>query len=342
MVIAGVDVGGTKVAVCLASEEGHLVRLRLPVVRTGEDISIPEQCLHLLSRACQAMGQSYESISKVGIGACGPIVNRDGFRALAAPNLCGGLSNNPSNLPNQWQSIPIEAWVSQHFSGFELQMDVVAALQAERLFGAAQHSDHCIYGTWSTGLGFGLCVDGRLLSGKNGNAGHAGHHFLPASAHENNSENAALASCGCGNIGDAESLFSGTGLARAWGRPPEQVFAMARRGNRSALAQIDRLVESYSFLLYNLSVTLDIELIILGGSVYTQNQELLLPRLRQALCRSPRQGMQAIMEQVTIKSAQLGEMVADIGALSLVMPPHWVERWRSEQPWLHCPTTNLE
>ena len=52
----------------------------------------------------------------------------------------------------------------------------------------------------------GLCVDGHVLRGKNGNAGHAGHMFV-SDNHD--------ALCGCGNIGDVEGLIAGMERARA-------------------------------------------------------------------------------------------------------------------------------
>jgi glucokinase len=65
--------------------------------------------------------------------------------------------------------------------------------------------DHCAYVTWSTGIGLGLCVDGHVLRGKNGNAGHAGHSFVT-----DNQD----ALCGCGNTGDVEGMIAGNAIAR--------------------------------------------------------------------------------------------------------------------------------
>ena len=82
--------------------------------------------------------------------------------------------------------------------------------------------DHCAYVTWSTGIGIGLCVDGRVLRGKNGNAGHAGHMFV-----SDNDD----ALCGCGNVGDVEALVAGNAVARRFGADAATLLQRAQAGD---------------------------------------------------------------------------------------------------------------
>jgi glucokinase len=325
MMIAGIDLGGTKVAVTLASQEGRALRLRTQVARSGPTTAIAEQAFHLLEEACKRMACTFADVQAVGISSCGPFVKKGPYKEVSGPNLCGGMGgNNPWSFTNDWVSIPLESYFVDHFKKVVMENDGVAALQAERLFGAAQSSSHCAYATWSTGLGFGLCVDGHLLAGKNGNAGHAGHTFI--------SDRNEVA-CGCGNQGDAEAMLAGNGLERAWGRPAPEVFALAKQGDAQALGLVDQAVNLYASLLYNLFVTLDLELITIGGSVFLNNQDILLPRLRQALATGPRKGMAAMLDGAQLLPAQLGNHVADLGALAMAMPEEWVESWRQQKPW---------
>ena len=97
---------------------------------------------------------------------------------VAAPNICGGIAGPARGLPNDWMTALLEAPLRERFDRVRVENDCVAALEAERRWGALQGIDHCAYVTWSTGIGVGLCVDGRVLRGKNGNAGHAGHMFV--------------------------------------------------------------------------------------------------------------------------------------------------------------------
>ncbi len=114
----------------------------------------------------------------------------------------------------------LELPLLERFSQVRVENDCVAALAAERRWGALQGIDHCAYVTWSTGIGMGLCVDGRLLRGKNGNAGHGGHMFV-----SDNDE----ALCGCGNVGDVEALVAGNAIARRFGSDAATLLQRARQ-----------------------------------------------------------------------------------------------------------------
>ena len=183
--------------------------------------------------------------------------------------------------------------------------DGVAALEAERRWGALQGFDHCAYVTWSTGIGTGLCVDGRVLHGKNGNAGHAGHTF----ASDNDD-----ALCGCGNVGDVESLVAGSAVERRFGADAATLLQRARDGDGDAAAIVDELCRVLGRGLYNLVATLDLQRISLGGSVFWNNRDYLLPRLQaQVAGRMP-----ALTDGFELVAAGLGDRVGDYAALALL------------------------
>jgi glucokinase len=187
-----------------------------------------------------------------------------------------------------------------------VENDCIAALEAERRWGALQGLDHCAYVTWSTGIGVGLCVDGRVLRGKHGNAGHAGHLYV--------SDDDPQALCGCGNRGDVEALVAGNALQRRFGLPPAALMAQARSGEPVALAQVDAACRVMGRMLYNLVVTLDLQRISLGGSVYWNHHDWLLPRLRSHVHGH----LVALTQGAELVSAGLGERVGDYAALALL------------------------
>ena len=168
---------------------------------------------------------------------------------------------------------------------------------------------NCAYVTWSTGIGTGLCVDGHVLRGKNGNAGHAGHMFVSSNAD---------ALCGCGNVGDLEALVAGNAIPRRFaglGWPDSaSLFIASQAGNTPAIAIIDDLCEVMGRALYNLIVTLDLERISLGGSVFWYHREYLLPKL-QAVVHGK---LPALTDGCELVPAGLGDKVGDWGALALV------------------------
>ncbi len=307
--VVGVDIGGTKVSVVVADAQGVRGKVTEPTAKHGESGALALQVRRLVHDSCSLAGVSVLELGRMGISACGPFVLRDGLVELATPNICGGLSKRPGR-GNDWTTAPLEAPLAAEFRGVRVENDGIAALEAERRWGALQGVDHCAYVTWSTGIGVGLCVDGRVLRGKNGNAGHAGHTFVSAHSDE---------ICGCGLVGDLESLVSGSAVAR---RFPNQGFADAavlfsalRSGDRAAELIVDELCELMGRALFNLVVTLDLQRISLGGSVFLHNSEHILPRLKNFLDGK----LPVITRNVELLPAGLGAAVGDFAALALVV-----------------------
>jgi glucokinase len=152
----------------------------------------------------------------------------------------------------------------------------------------------------------GLCVDGRVLRGKNGNAGHGGHMFV-----SDNDD----ALCGCGNVGDLEALVAGNAVARRFGADAATLLQRARAGDAEALARVDELCRVMGRGLYNITVLLDLQRISLGGSVFGHHQDFLLPRLKAQLAgRLP-----ALTNGCELVPAGLGDRVGDYAALALLV-----------------------
>ncbi len=307
--VACVDIGGTKVAVSVVDAHGILGRLVEPTVKTGTPDALARQLIRMLDESCAVAQVKRDQIAAVGVASCGPFVLNKGLVELAAPNICGGLAGPARGLPNNWTSALLEAPLRAVFADVRVENDGIAALQAERRWGALQGLDHCAYVTWSTGIGVGLCVDGRLLHGKNGNAGHAGHMFV-----SDNSD----ALCGCGNIGDVEALVAGNALPRrfpALGYPDAaSILGAAGAGDTRAVAIIDDVCRVLGRALYNLVVTLDLQRISLGGSVFWHHRDYLLPRLQSHISGK----LPALTDGFLLQPAGLGDRVGDYAALALV------------------------
>ncbi|MGJ7546532.1 ROK family protein [Variovorax sp. LT1R16] len=306
---ACVDIGGTKVAVSLAEAGSEQLQARQtePTAKTGDNDAVAQQVLRLIDAACAQLGVSAKTIESVGVSSAGPFVLNEGCIELASPNICGGLAGPARGLPNDWMTAVLEAPLRQRFGRVRVENDAVAALEAERRWGALQGMDHCAYVTWSTGVGVGLCVDGHALRGKNGNAGHAGHTFV---SDDDNHD----ALCGCGNVGDVEGLIAGNAVARRFAQPAAELFAAAVAGEPKALHTADALCRVMGRMLYNLVATLDLQAISLGGSVYWNNREFLLPRLQAEIDGR----LLPLTRGVRLLSAGLGDKVGDYAALALV------------------------
>jgi len=308
--VACVDIGGTKVAVSVADGQGVRAKVTEPTATVGDRGALAAQIIRLVGQSCANAGVAVAGIAAVGVASCGPFVMADGLIELAAPNICGGLAGKARGLPNDWPTAYLEAPLRQAFGKVRVENDGVGALEAERRWGALQGMEHCAYVTWSTGIGMGVCVDGRILRGKNGNAGHAGHTFV--------SDNQD-ALCGCGNLGDVEGLIAGNAIARRFGSQgyadASTLMAAARAGDTAALERVEELCRVMGRAIYNLVVTLDLQRISMGGSVFWHHRDFLLPRVVAHV-----QGkLPALTQGVEIVPAGLGAAVGDYAALALVV-----------------------
>lgn len=307
--VACVDIGGTKVAVSVADEHGMRGKVAEPTAKEGNNDALALQIIRMVGQSCEAAGIRSADISAVGVATCGPFVMRGGLIELATPNICGGLAGKARGLPNDWTTALLEAPLREAFPSVRVENDGVGALEAERRWGALQGMDHCAYVTWSTGIGMGVCVDGHILRGKNGNAGHAGHTFV-----SDNDD----ALCGCGSIGDVEALIAGNAIPRRFGAEgytdAAMLFVAAHAGDERANAIIDDLCRVMGRALFNLVATLDLQRISVGGSVFWHHRDFLLPKVRSHITGK----LAALTNGVELVPAGLGDRVGDLAALALV------------------------
>ena len=304
---ACIDIGGTKVAVSLNAGDdlALLARRSEPTAKTGDNDALARQVMRMVDEACAQAGIPAGNVQRAGVSSCGPFVMRGGLIEVAAPNICGGIAGPARGLPNQWETALLEAPLRRRFSELRVENDCVAALEAERRWGALQGFDHCAYVTWSTGIGTGLCVDGHVLRGKNGNAGHAGHMFV-----SDNDD----ALCGCGNVGDVEALVAGNAIGRRFGLDAAALLLQAQAGDAESLALVDGLCRVLGRALYNMIITLDLQRISLGGSVFWYHRDFLLPRLTAQV----RGRLGALTDGCELVPAGLEDRVGDYAALALL------------------------
>jgi fructokinase len=134
---------------------------------------------------------------------------------------------------------------------------------SEAADGAAAGAEVVFAAILGTGCGGGVAVRGRPFEGCNGIAGEWGHAPLPWATDDE--QPGPL--CWCGRRNCLELWISGSGLARAAGRPAEAVVAAARAGEPAAKAALaacrDRLARGLAVI----CDVLDPEVIVLGGGL---------------------------------------------------------------------------
>lgn len=191
-----VDVGGTKLAAGLVDASGRvLVERRAPTV--GDDAeALFAGLVALLDEVLDVSPPGAAPPGTCGVGCGGPM--RD-----------GGDHVSPVNIV-QWRGFPLASRLADRLGlPVVVDNDAKALALAEGWIGAAAGRPDFLAMVVSTGVGGGIVLDGRLLDGADGNAGHIGH--------VNVAPDGAL--CGCGARGCLEAEASGTGIARRTGRP---------------------------------------------------------------------------------------------------------------------------
>lgn len=278
-----IDIGGTKIAVGLVTRRGELVDRDM--VRTDPDKNASGLLDSLQLLIERQMGRASERhhghVVVAGIGSAGPI----------EPN-CEHIA--PINIP-AWKNFPlrsaIQAMVKVPVFG---NLDAKAFALAEGWLGSARGESNFLGMVVSTGVGGGIVVDGRLLEGATGNAGHIGHVIVQPDGHR----------CGCGARGCLEAEASGSAIESISGRSPTQPSyeIMQRTGKMVGIA-----VASICNLF-------DLKVAVVGGSValgfgptfFHAAQEVLDDHCRLGFTRGAR-----------IMPARLGDQSPLIGAAAV-------------------------
>lgn len=159
----------------------------------------------------------------------------------------GGETVSPLNIP-AWRDFPLRARIAAH-TGLPTMVDNDAKALAlgEGWQGAARDHRNFLAMVVSTGVGGGIVLDGRLLEGAAGNAGHIGHVVVEPEGRR----------CECGGRGCLEAEASGLAIAAVTGKPPQEASpeVVARSGRL-----VGRAVASVANLL-------DLSLAVVAGSV---------------------------------------------------------------------------
>jgi glucokinase len=227
--VIAVDVGGTKLAAGFVRADGTLAARVDAPTPLDVDADALFATLAALVNSIDAAGAA-----AVGVGCGGPMD-------------AGGEHVSPLNIPG-WRGFPLRARLAE-LTGLTVWVDNDAKALAlgEGWRGAAQGERNFIGMVVSTGVGGGIVLDGRLLDGRAGNAGHIGHVIVEPDGHP----------CACGARGCLEAEASGSAIARITGAPAADAPVEVRERTGRL---VGRAVASVANLL-------DLPLAVVSGSV---------------------------------------------------------------------------
>jgi glucokinase len=314
--LAGVDIGGTKCAVCLGTSSGAEVELigkhRFPTP------SSPTLALAEIRAALAQLiaDNAVARLSAIGISCGGPL------------DSASGLILSPPNLPG-WDHIDVVTPLRTTFAApTGLQNDANACALAEWQWGAGRGYHNIIFLTFGTGMGAGLILNGRLYTGTNDLAGEVGHIRLE---HDG--------PIGYGKAGSFEGFCSGGGIARlartlaenalANGNAPlfcssaadlpsitaELVAHAAHKGDPLALRVFEIVGRQLGRGLAILVDVLNPQRIIIG-SIYERQRTLLETYVGAAVAEEALPQALAVCKVVP---AELGERVGDLASLAVAL-----------------------
>ena len=271
--VLGVDIGGTAVKAAVVNASGELgEKFQAPSPRT-----IPELRDFLHSTIAKT------NVPLLGVGiACKGIIDAESSRINRLP---GDLNFLEGSVLGDLvcANLPVRA-----------DNDARVALVAEVLWGAARGRRNVVLLTLGTGVGGAAMVDGVILHGAAGIAGHFGHMTVD--------RHGSL--CMCGNHGCLETYFSSRAIesdyfahqhraapttlpARGDGQVPdtEAIFRAAARGDASAQSVLERAFDYLGALVVSLLHAFDPEVLILGGNIAHAGDQVLGP-VRAAIAKN--------------------------------------------------------
>lgn len=233
-VVITVDIGGTNISAGVMTMRGDL--LARDVLKVNHELSASAlfDALDALVQSQITLARQHHKPVAIGVGCAGEVT----------PNV---ESVSPIRI-GAWEGFPLrERLTTTTRLPVYGDNDCKALALAEGWLGAAVGRDSFMAMVVSTGIGGGIVLNGQLMDGATGNAGHVGHVIVEPNGRR----------CGCGARGCLEAEASGAAIEAITGRSPTEPTyeSMQRTG---------RLVGRAAASVCNV---LDLDLVVIGGAV---------------------------------------------------------------------------
>lgn len=306
--VFGVDIGGTTVKLGLFDTQGNLLdKWEIPTRTEESGNKILPDIAADIQKKMEEKQISAGEVAGVGIGAPGPI---DGQGVVhRAVNLGWGVFSIKDTM-EEILKIPVMAGNDAN----------VAAL-GEMWKGGGRGSNDLIMVTLGTGVGGGIIVDGKMLTGSAGAGGEIGHIHV---------EDAETQECGCGNKGCLEQYTSATGITRLANRKLEAssqdsvlrggevsaktVFDAVKAGDPLAIEVAEEFGRYLGNGLASIACVVNPEAIVIGGGV-SKAGEILMDFIRPYYEKNVFHGSR----NVKFSLATLGNDAGIYGAAKMVL-----------------------
>lgn len=308
----GIDLGGTNIKVGVVNDDyqilaTHSVKTNIP--RPAVDIA--KDMVDASKVACSELGITLKDIERIGIGSPGMVDSKRGiiefagnlgFTDVALADMVERISGIPTTVEN----------------------DANAAAYGEFVAGAGKGCKNFIAITLGTGVGSGIIIDGKLISGASNAIGEMGHMVIEVDG----------AQCTCGRKGCFETYASATGLIRMTKEAMEKdkdsklwelsnngdhvsaktSFIAMREGDKTAAEVVDKYIKYLAAGVANAVNIFAPDVICIGGGVCHEGDALMNP-LKELVLKEQFGGSER--GNTKICRAQLGNSAGIIGAAFL-------------------------
>ena len=305
--VVGVDLGGTKIYTALVDLEGNIIKEKTveTLAHEGEK-AVMGRIVDTIKYVID--GTDKNLIKSIGIGSPGPL------------DVKNGIIIENSNLP--FKNFAIVKTIKETYDlPTYLDNDANVATLGEFMFGAGKGSENMVFITASTGIGGGAVLNGKLFRGATGNALEVGHMTVSTEGPR----------CGCGNLGCAEALGSGTAIGKRAKEAvlsnvvtslknyenvtAKEVFKEAANGDRVAKNILNTSLTYLGIAVANTITNFDPEKVVVGGGV-VNGGDIVLDTIRNVV---EERCMAAFVENCTIEKAILGGKAGVLGAAALAI-----------------------
>ena len=258
----GVDIGGTTIKMGFFETTGQLLdKWEIKTNTENGGVNILSDVAKSIDNKLAQEGISKSEVQGVGVGVPGPV------KQDAIVNRCVNLGWGIVNVAEELGAL----------TGLQVKVgnDANVAAMGEMWQGGGKGCKDVVMVTLGTGVGGGIIVDGKIVSGFNGAGGEIGHITVNPDEIE---------ACNCGNYGCLEQYTSATGIVRMAKRKlaksddettlrkfevltAKDIFDEAKTGDEVAKELVDELGNILGATLAKIGCVVNPEVFVIGGGV---------------------------------------------------------------------------
>lgn len=265
----GADIGGTTIKLGLFNLYGVLLeKWEIPTNTENGGVTILDDVADSIFEKMKEKGIEKEEVQGIGLGVPGPVNDK-------------GIVQRCVNLG--WGIFDVEKVLSEKTGMYvKAGNDANTATLGETWQGGGKGHKNVVMVTLGTGVGGGIIVDGKIVSGSHGSGGEIGHIHVMDDEEE---------CCGCGQKGCLEQYASATGIVRMAKKKlqtetretvlssipkltAKDVFDAAKQGDEVALEIVDKVCKILGSALARIASVVDPGIIVIGGGVSKAGQIL--------------------------------------------------------------------